>query len=221
MDEEKLITGYHGTTNEAAMEILDNQDIKDSIKADEWLGKVKYFYDRYTNAIEYIIRKYNENKDICKAISYKNLVNNYSILMADLKCRKEDILDLDEIITLSDFVWAWEKIYEIVKDNQEFKMLTFRDGYMIDYMINEVMNYKIVIKTFDRLIKNKENRKIGNMVFDKTRIVYEIKQKYICVKDENCIKNIERFEDDFRKEYDSISGLNKIVNRRLNYEIWR
>lgn len=34
MDEEKLITGYHGTTNEAAMEILDNQDIKDSIKAD-------------------------------------------------------------------------------------------------------------------------------------------------------------------------------------------
>ena len=59
------------------------------------------------------------------------------------------------------------------------------------------------------------------MVFDKTRIVYEIKQKYICVKDENCIKNIERFEDDFRKEYDSISGLNKIVNRRLNYEIWR
>lgn len=221
MDEEKLITGYHGTTNEAAMEILDNQDIKDSIKADEWLGKGKYFYDRYTNAIEYIIRKYNENKDICKAISYKNLVNNYSILMADLKCRKEDILDLDEIITLSDFVWAWEKIYKIVKDNQEFKMLTFRDGYMIDYMINEVMNYKIVIKTFDRLIKNKENRKIGNMFFDKTRIVYEIKQKYICVKDENCIKNIERFEDDFRKEYDSISGLNKIVNRRLNYEIWR
>lgn len=185
------------------------------------MGKGKYFYDRYTNAIEYIIRKYNENKDICKAISYKNLVNNYSILMADLKCRKEDILDLDEIITLSDFVWAWEKIYKIVKDNQEFKMLTFRDGYMIDYMINEVMNYKIVIKTFDRLIKNKENRKIGNMVFDKTRIVYEIKQKYICVKDENCIKNIERFEDDFRKEYDSISGLNKIVNRRLNYEIWR
>ena len=80
---------------------------------------------------------------------------------------------------------------------------------------NKATNYKIVIKTFDRLIKNKENRKIGNMFFDKTRIVYEIKQKYICVKDENCIKNIERFE------YDSISGLNKIVNRRLNYEIWR
>lgn len=219
MDEEILITGYHGTTNESAMEILDTQDINDSIKSEEWLGKGKYFYDRYTNAIEYIIRKYNENIEICKAISYNNLINNYSILIADIKCKKEDILNLDDIISLSELVWAWEKIYKVVKDNEEFKKLTFRDGYIIDYMINEVTKYKIVTKTFDRLIQTKENRKVENIVFDKTRIVYEIKQKYICVKDEDCIGNIIRYENNFQKEYDSISGLNKIVNRRLNYEI--
>lgn len=219
MNEKETITLYHGTTNESAIEILDTQKINDSIKSEEWLGKGKYFYDMYTNAIEYIIRKYKENREISKDISYNNLINNYAILMTDLKCEKEDILNLDDIIILSKFVWAWEKIYKVIKDNKEFKKLTFRDGYIIDYMINEVTKYKIVTKTFDRLIQTKENRKIENIVFDKTRIVYEIKQKYICIKDESCIGEIIRYKDNFQEEYNSISKLNKIVNRRLNYEI--
>lgn len=218
MDEKNITIGYHGTTRDAAKEILDSQDVKDSVEPDEWLGKGKYFYDRYTNAIEYIMKKYKKNKEINKTISYSNLVKNYSILIAKIECEKRDILDLDEITLLSKFVWAWEQIYEIVKDNEEFKKMIFRDGYIIDYMLNEVMEYKVVIKTFDRIIQDNQNRRKENTVFDKTRIAYEVKQKYICVKDKSCIREIKQYENDFQQEYNSISGLNKIVNRRLNYE---
>lgn len=219
MNEEHEIVGYHGTTNESAINILNTQNIDDSIDSEDWLGRGKYFYDRYTNAIEYIMRKYDENSEISKSISYNNLVNNYSILKAEIKCKEEDILNLDEIVTLSKFIWAWEKIYNVVKDNEEFKKLEFRDGYMIDCMINEIVNYKIVVKTFDRLFKYIQNRRKRNVVFDKTRIVYEIKQKYICIKDEACIGKIVKIEDNYDKEYNDISKLKKSINRRLNYEV--
>lgn len=136
------------------------------------------------------MKKYNENKNINELISYNNLIINYAILETTIKCAKEDILNLDEIIILSKFVWAWEKIYNKVKENPNFQKLKYRDGYIIDYMINEIpgCKYKVVVKTFDRITKEFKNRRKDNIVFDSTRIIYEIKQKYICVKDESVIK---------------------------------
>ena len=154
MDEEN-ITGYHGTIKEAAKNIIETQKIDNSIGDEEWLGRGKYFYDRYTNAIEYNMKKYNENKNINELISYNNLIINYAILETTIKCAKEDILNLDEIIILSKFVWAWEKIYNKVKENPNFQKLKYRDGYIIDYMINEIpgCKYKVVVKTFDRIYR--------------------------------------------------------------------
>ena len=154
MNEENIVA-YHGTTRDAAKNIIKTRKMDDSVGTEEWLGRGKYFYDRYTNAIEYNMKKYNENKNINELISYKNLILNYAILETVIKCAKEDILNLDEIIILSKFVWAWEKIYNKVKENPDFKKLKYRDGYIIDYMINEIpgCNYKIVVKTFDRITK--------------------------------------------------------------------
>lgn len=213
--------GYHGTTKMSAENILITQKIDDSIGEEEWLGRGKYFYDRYTNAIEYNIRKYNENKSISEPISYKNLTKNYTILETVIKCPEKDILDLDEIIILSKFIWAWEKIYNKVKDNQEFKELNYKDGYIIDYMLNEIPDckYKIVMKTFDRITRNVKYRGKENVVFDKTRIIYEIKQRYICIKDENVIETIHENEKDYQREYDNIGRLIKIVNKGEYYEI--
>ena len=220
MDEEN-ITGYHGTIKEAAKNIIETQKIDNSIGDEEWLGRVKYFYDRYTNAIEYNMKKYNENKNINELISYNNLIINYAILETTIKCAKEDILNLDEIIILSKFVWAWEKIYNKVKENPNFQKLKYRDGYIIDYMINEIpgCKYKVVVKTFDRITKEFKNRRKDNIVFDSTRIIYEIKQKYICVKDESVIKKIKENNKNFQKEYNAIERLIKIVNKGEYYEI--
>ena len=220
MDEEN-ITGYHGTIKEAAKNIIETQKIDNSIGDEEWLGRGKYFYDRYTNAIEYNMKKYNENKNINELISYNNLIINYAILETTIKCAKEDILNLDEIIILSKFVWAWEKIYNKVKENPNFQKLKYRDGYIIDYMINEIpgCKYKVVVKTFDRITKEFKNRRKDNIVFDSTRIIYEIKQKYICVQDESVIKKIKENNKNFQKEYNAIERLIKIVNKGEYYEI--
>lgn len=213
--------GYHGTTKMSAENILITQKIDDSTGEEEWLGKGKYFYDKYTNAIEYNMRKYNENKSISDPITYKNLTKNYTILETVIKCPEKDILNLDEIIILSKFIWAWEKIYNKVKDNQEFKELNYKDGYIIDYMLNEIPDckYKIVMKTFDRITRNIKYKGKDNVVFDKTRIIYEIKQRYICVKDENVIETIYENKKDYQKEYDNIGRLIKIVNKGEYYEI--
>lgn len=220
MDDENIIVGYHGTTKEAAENIILTQVINDSEGQEEWLGKGKYFYDRYTNAIEYNIRKYNENRNINEPISYKNLTKNYSILETVIKCHKDDILDLDEIIILSRFVWAWENIYNKVKDKEEFKKLNYRDGFIIDYMLNEIpgFNYKIVMKTFDRITRNIQHKGQDNIVFDRTRIIYEIKQKYICVKDGSVIEIINENQNEYQNEYDKIKRLVKTVNKGDYYE---
>ena len=213
--------GYHGTTKMSAENILITQKIDDSTGEEEWLGKGKYFYDKYTNAIEYNMRKYNQNKSISEPITYKNLTKNYTILETVIKCPEKDILNLDEIIILSKFIWAWEKIYNKVKDNQEFKELNYKDGYIIDYMLNEIPDckYKIVMKTFDRITRNIKYKGKDNVVFDKTRIIYEIKQRYICVKDEDVIETIHENKKDYQREYDNIGRLIKIVNKGEYYEI--
>ena len=151
----------------------------------------------------------------------KNLTKNYAILETVIKCPKKDILNLDEIIMLSKFIWAWEKIYNKVKDNQVFKKINYRDGFIIDYMLNELpgCKYKVVIKTFDRITRNIQYKGKENIVFDKTRIIYEIKQRYICVKDKNVIGIIDENKNEYQKEYDDIRKLIKIVNKGEYYEI--
>lgn len=62
-------------------------------------------------------------------------------------------------------------------------------------------------------------RRKYNIVFDSTRIIYEIKQKYICVKDESVIKKIKENNKNFQKEYNAIERLIKIVNKGEYYEI--
>lgn len=219
MDDKIKIVGYHGTSKNCAENIINTQNIEDSIGDEEWLGKGKYFYDRCTNALEYNMKKYNENREINKPISYNRLMREYCILEANISCDKKEILDLDEIVLLSKFIWAWEQIYEVVKDDEDFQKLEFRDGYIIDYMIGEVCNYKIVTKTFDRFFKNKMYRDKENMIFDKTRIIYEVKQKYICVKDKACICNIVKSTTDYSTVYNQISNLKNIINRSENYEV--
>ena len=219
MDDEVKIVGYHGTSKECAENIIDTQNIEDSIGDEEWLGKGKYFYDRCTNALEYNMKKYNENREINKPISFNRLMEEYCILEASISCDKKEILDLDEIVLLSKFIWAWEQIYKVVKDDENFQKLEFRDGYIIDYMIGEVCSYKIVTKTFDRFLKNKMYRDKENTLFDKTRIIYEVKQKYICVKDKSCICNIVKNTADYSTAYNQISNLKNMINRRENYEV--
>lgn len=77
------LSGYHGTTQENANKILEQQYFKESTKENEWLGKGVYFFAFKDSAKWWI-----------QADRYKN--QDTAILKAVLKYENEQFLELDD-----------------------------------------------------------------------------------------------------------------------------
>ena len=206
MNEETTKIAYHGTTRESATKILEKQTFNMSCNINDWLGRGVYFYDSIDNAILYNIRGYiNENK---LYPSYGNLNINRAILISEIVCKKDDILDLNDFEDLQKFLGLWIMFYDKVKNDETFKSLEFQDGYMIDWLFDNT-NY------FDgcKLVKNifrldiRFNRRINKMFNKKTRIGYNINQIFLCVKDSSCINSIKLYSEEYEKRYNIIRNV--------------
>lgn len=204
--------GYHGTPTDKAEQILLKYEFNKSNNEDDWLGSGIYFYDTLENAICYNIRKYyNKNSKVPK---FEQLVKNYKILKTCIKCDEKEIVDFNTFEQLYKFLWAWAQIYEIVKDDDEYKKLKFKDGYILNWLINESDYFngcKVFLNIFN--LDLTYHKKVKSIYNKKTRIGgYCFHQLYICVLDKKCISNIELVSDEYEKEFDMI---NDITNNLL------
>lgn len=80
---EKQITGYHGTSREAADQILESKIFNNSSRKYEWLGNGVYFFKYYDHAKKWITHD--------RFISHKT-----AILQALLTYSDDQLLDLDD-----------------------------------------------------------------------------------------------------------------------------
>lgn len=75
-----IITGYHGTSEKCADEIIASKKYELSNGDEEWLGSGIYFYEQYIDAWKWTRqRKYNKP----------------SILHSIIKVRKDEVIDFD------------------------------------------------------------------------------------------------------------------------------
>lgn len=209
MDEITYI-GYHGTTNENAKNIIALNEFNKSNNADDWLGSGVYFYETLDNALLYNIKKYKKHHK--KVPQYKQLINEYSIIKCCIKCKKNEIIDFSEIDQIYKFLWAWLQIFERVKDDEEYKKLKFKDGYIINWLINNTPyfeNCKVLLNIF--CLDLTSYGKVKEIFSKKTRIGgYRFHQLYICVVDINCITDIKCVKKMYQNRYTAIDKLLKI-----------
>lgn len=203
MNKENIITLFHGTTVEAASEILNKQKFDKSNNEDDWLGKGIYFYENLNNAILYNIRKYyNTNKNYP---TYDNLQYARKVLVIDVECSNEDIVDFNEIENLQKLLGLWKMFHDRVKHNNEYKTLKYKDGYMINWLLENTDFFagcKIFKNTFNLDLRFR--RKINKIFNKKTRIGYDLNQIFWCIINDDCINNIYEYDEGFEDKYELI-----------------
>ena len=200
------IIGYHGTEIQSANLILSNSKYNQSNNEDDWLGSGIYFYDNLENAILYNIRKYiNKNKIYPQ---YTELKNKTAILVNIIKCKEDEIVDLNEFENLQKFLGLWKIFYDRVKNNEEYKKLKLKDGYMINWLCENTIYFK-ECKIFKNVfnLDLRFNRNISKIFNKKTRIGYNLNQIFICIVDDSCIKSIELYKNDYEKEFEVIKDV--------------
>lgn len=197
---------FHGTTIDNAKSIIDGNEYKKSNNEDDWLGSGIYFYDNLDNVILYNIRQYKNDKK--KYPTYNDLLEQRGILVSIIECYEDEIVDLNEFKNLRKFLGLWKMLYDRVKDDEEYKKLHYKDGYMINWLCEETDYFK-GCKIFKNIfsLDIRFRRKINKLFNGKTRIGYNIQQVFLCVVDESCIKSIEIFEDDYQDEYETIKDV--------------
>lgn len=203
MNKENIIKLFHGTTVEAASKILNKQKFDKSNNEDDWLGKGIYFYENLNNAILYNIRKYyNANKDYP---TYYNLQYARKVLVIDVEYSDEDIVDFNEIENLQKLLGLWKMFYDRVKHNDEYKKLKYKDGYMINWLLENTDFFKgckIFKNTFNLDLRFR--RKINKIFNKKTRIGYDLNQIFWCIINDDCINNIYEYDEGFEDKYELI-----------------
>lgn len=206
MDEVKFI-GYHGTLKEKANNIINENQFNRSNNDDDWLGSGIYFYNTLDNAIMYNIKKYKKQHH--KFPKYNELKEEYSILTSQISCKEDEIVDFGKLDELYKFLWAWLEIYDRVKDDEMYQRLKFKDGYIINWLINETPyfeNCKLLINVFFLDLTKRKN--INKVFRRKTRIGgYKFSQLYICVLSDEVIQNIEYANKEYEDRYKVIKDL--------------
>ena len=200
------IIGYHGTDRKSAKDILEENKFDKSENEDDWLGSGVYFYTKLDNVILLNIRRYiNQYK---KYPEYKDLSKERKIIISEIQCDEEEILDLNEIENLRKFLGLWKMFYDKVENNKYYKKLKIKDCYIINWLFDHTEYFEgcKVIKNIFQL-DLKFNRKILDIFYNKTRIGYTLHQQYICVIDTGCISSIQLFNKNYQEEYEYIKDL--------------
>lgn len=158
-----FLTGYHGTSNESADNILKENFFKPSESDEEWLGRGIYFYFDFADAYEWR--------------------NNESILHSIIKIDDDEYLDLDTEEGLNICRKAIDKIieYGIVTDLKNKNMAQKNQCAVMNCIWKLSDTIKVMSRSFPR------ERKVIEMIMDERSL-----RKEFCVKDNSCIKFTQR-----------------------------
>lgn len=173
MMEHKKIYGYHGTTQASANKIVAEQDFKDSVKDNEWLGQGVYFFAYIGHARWWV-----------QANRYRGI--DTSIVRATLEFIDDQLLDLDDP---DQFIFAEDVIKETIRIASESGDLQY--GANLDKM-DEKKKWNFVCNTIRSICPE-----IGIIIYTfptKQRfycIGYQQTQRQICVSDHSIIKEAE------------------------------
>jgi len=199
------IVGYHGTLGTCAEQIINLNNFVESKSDEDWLGCGVYFYDTFENAIEHNMKEYRISKS--KVPTYNQLTNEYSIILTEIICDEDKIIDLNKYISKYKYIWCCNQIIDRIKEKEKYKNLCEKnqslDGYVINF-IRENTNYfddcKIIINIFRRIFETKKK-------IIKSRIAYDIAQVYFCIYDKSCIKGMKIIDNNYKSEYDVVNDL--------------
>ena len=199
------LIGYHSTKKENKESIL-KEGFKSSMSCDdimndnglEWLGDGVYFWEDEYYAVNWSDIKIKKNKK--KGINED--INDYIIFKSTINTYESKIMDFSK--------YEGKKIYEMFKSNLISKYNKIGKNDIIDrlnkrsskFWVNLLEDngffdeFDVVIAIFKST--KKETKRLDDMVFNM--------QKQICVKNKNCIKKTELYEDNER-----IDSLYKII----------
>ena len=159
--------GFHGTTVKSGENILKTNEYKFSQKEEEWLGKGVYFFEKDKQQAIYFCTKARRYSDFC-------------ILKSEL--RPKVFLDLDDTRIMEEILKLSKKIkgrYLKLSNGQPRKLI---NSVLLEMMYNTIP-YDMVKKTFH---------------VEKTRAIertnFEWFQVQMCVRNRECICNIEEVE---------------------------
>lgn len=158
-----FLTGYHGTSNKSADNILEENFFKPSENDKEWLGKGIYFYFNFADAYEWI--------------------NNESILHSVIKIDDDEYLDLDTKEGLNICRKAIDMVikYGVVTNPKDKKMAQKNQCAVMNCIWKLSDTIKVMSRSFPR------ERKVIEMIMDERSL-----RKEFCVKDNSCIKFTQR-----------------------------
>ena len=194
---------YHGTTLENGEKIIKSKYFKISrtyykknkktnevMKCDHWLGDGIYFFEDEIHAYDWILKQFNKyvhpikkyRQDVSKLAEH--LFQKYAILKSQIIVDDDRIWDLDNPEDLLTYFEICDELYEMLKDDEEYKNRVISDGTFINIMF-EKMRFK---EKFDMVI--------FTFKFDRPRRPYQafiraIPQKQVCVKNPEVIKSID------------------------------
>ncbi|MCD5406232.1 MAG: hypothetical protein LRZ99_00885 [Desulfotomaculum sp.] len=165
----EVLLGFHGTTVANAEKILQEGRFKISADEDEWLGEGVYFFENdIKQAYYWCVKERN----------YKS----WAILKGDIKA--EIIFDL----TLTDH---WEEFLKILKEIEK-RYKKRKDGTPRKLLNFVVLNIIYKQKPYDVVRAVFDVSEAETPTFKRTNI--KPVQIQLCVRNHDCIRNIERME---------------------------
>ena len=202
----KKIVCYHGTDINSAREIIKKQKFKDSENDSDWLGKGVYLYDSKENALEYIVKKYIEKygKD---DLTYEQLFKKYQILEVDVLIKENNIFDFNDFEGKYKYVLLCNGCIDKIKNNIRYRTQKYKDGYMLKFLVQKTnfFRFDALTNVFVKYLPEKSS-KLEESGFN-SRIAYDIKQRYICVLNHNCISKSKYLSEDLRQQFDMIKEI--------------
>lgn len=193
MNEEKLITGYHGTKRENIDSICKNNF---SISLDKenklFLGYGVYFFYSCEDALDWNIKKFIEKFKYLP--EYKIVINKYGIIESNIYVKEDDILDLDNKEKLYRLEILIKKFEGKFVTKPEYIRAKNKTSAIINILYNrKLMNKKILSKTFFEQIKTKELNSFKNYP-----------RKMFCIKDTSIINKNKEEKNINNDLFDSI-----------------
>lgn len=201
----KQLTLYHGTTTTVKDKILNGDNFKFSNSISDWLGPGIYMYDNALNALEYNMKNYSREHRYFP--NYKDFLKEYAILECKVVVDDKEILDFNEFENKHKYIYLCEKLHMLAIKDKKYIELTekgkYVDGYFLKYILEKseyFKEYKILTNIFIREFKHAT-------YITKSRFAYEIKQRFYCIIDDQCIKSKEYSKDNYKHEYNIIQEI--------------
>lgn len=163
------LTGFHGTLQHKAKSIIQNGFIH-SKKDIEWLGFGVYFFNKKQDAEKWASLEVNK---------IKNQESTPCVLQCSISCKDDEYFDLDNSENMSSILSDLKGVLEGLVGRNSTKIDDDRQLRCIacNYFAKK-NGIKVYAYTFPRI----KNNMIG--------FPFVLKQRQICVKDNECIKDI-------------------------------